>query len=222
MTDASWRSPPAAFMPSWPGPRADERRPNGGRSRARCGVRREAARPACRRRGRTLVRRDPGSTRHPPLAPSPPPQDTPDDPRVQLWRSAFRPGLCHFRMDPGFIQVKDIRDPVAAARLTIDDGPLIEVFLRRLRPARPVDAAPSARHWTSFFQNACCCVSETSLRLPRTACGAGPFRPASYDGPCPGTAEPFEWQRHKAPGRPAVMTEDTEEMRGPQSSTKAT
>lgn len=79
-----------------------------------------------------------------PLHHLPPPRDTPD-PRAELWRSAFRPGLCYYRMGPGFIQVKDIREPAEAARLTIDRGSLIEAFLRCLRPVRLTEAGRAER-----------------------------------------------------------------------------
>jgi hypothetical protein len=59
-----------------------------------------------------------------------------DDARASRWRAAFRPGLCYYRMGPGFIQVKDVRDATAAARFTLDDAGQIELFLRCLRPVR--------------------------------------------------------------------------------------
>lgn len=52
------------------------------------------------------------------------------DPRLEPWRAAFRLGLCYYRHGPGFIQVKDVREPRAAARITIDQAPLIDAFLR--------------------------------------------------------------------------------------------
>jgi hypothetical protein len=53
---------------------------------------------------------------------------------VDEWRSRFRPGLCYFRKGPGFIQIKDVRDPAASASLILDDRPLIDAFTRCLCP----------------------------------------------------------------------------------------
>jgi hypothetical protein len=63
----------------------------------------------------------------PPPAPAGP---QPGDPGLGRWRQAFRPGLCYYRMGPGFVQVKDVREPSSAAWITLDQPPLIEVFLR--------------------------------------------------------------------------------------------
>ena len=56
------------------------------------------------------------------------------DPRLIAWAAAFRPALCYYRVGPGFIQVKDIRDPAASARLTLDYAAHRQLFLRCLRP----------------------------------------------------------------------------------------
>ncbi|MEO3792995.1 DUF5825 family protein [Nonomuraea sp. B10E15] len=55
---------------------------------------------------------------------------------LDVWRSRFRIGLCYYRRGPGFLQVKDMRDPAAAARMIIDDGALGSAFTRCLRPRR--------------------------------------------------------------------------------------
>lgn len=53
-----------------------------------------------------------------------------DDSGLRLWRAAFRPGLCYYRMGPGFVQIKDVRDSASAAWITLDQALLIEGFLR--------------------------------------------------------------------------------------------
>lgn len=79
-----------------------------------------------------------------PLHHLPPPRDSPD-PRVKLWRSVFRPGLCYYRMGPGFVQVKDIREPAAAARLSIGQESLIQAFLCCLHPVRLTEVSRTER-----------------------------------------------------------------------------
>lgn len=70
----------------------------------------------------------------------PPPESGGDE--HARWRSAFRRGLCYFRRGPGFVQVKDVRDPTSSAGFVLDVPEVIEVFLRCLRPtpATGVDA----------------------------------------------------------------------------------
>jgi hypothetical protein len=58
------------------------------------------------------------------------------DPRYTAWHAAYRPGLCYYRHGPGFLEVKDIRDPQAGARFTLDDPTLTGTFLRCLDPVR--------------------------------------------------------------------------------------
>jgi hypothetical protein len=77
---------------------------------------------------------------HLPPPPVPPSREPGlDDPRLELWRTAFRPGLCYYRLGPGFIQVKDIRAPESAARIIISQKPLIDAFLRCERPVLLAD-----------------------------------------------------------------------------------
>ena len=61
-----------------------------------------------------------------------------DDPRLGLWRAAFRPALYYYRLGPGFIQVKDVREPGSAAWITIDQAPLIDALLRCSEQPVPV------------------------------------------------------------------------------------
>jgi Family of unknown function (DUF5825) len=67
------------------------------------------------------------------------------DPRLTAWTAAFRPALCYYRVGPGFIHVKDIRDPAASARLTLDYPAHRQLFLRCLRPTL-VDDLTDAEH----------------------------------------------------------------------------
>jgi hypothetical protein len=55
------------------------------------------------------------------------------------WRSVFRPGLCYYRRGPGFVQVKDVRDPEEAGSFTIDEPHVLRAFLRCLRPTALTD-----------------------------------------------------------------------------------
>jgi hypothetical protein len=73
----------------------------------------------------------------------PPPQD--DDDAIGVWRSRFRLGLCYYRRGPGFIQIKDVRDPSASAAFVLDDPLLIRVFTRCLVPTRMPEVAPDER-----------------------------------------------------------------------------
>ncbi|WP_220447522.1 DUF5825 family protein [Nonomuraea diastatica] len=50
-----------------------------------------------------------------------------------------------YRRGPGFLQVKDMRDPAAAARMIIDDGALGSAFTHCLRPRRLPDLGAAER-----------------------------------------------------------------------------
>jgi hypothetical protein len=63
----------------------------------------------------------------------PPPRET-GDPRVDAWRAAFRPGLCYYRNGPGFLEVRDLRRPGDAVRMTITDERLTKAFRRCAEP----------------------------------------------------------------------------------------
>ncbi|MBC6462654.1 DUF5825 family protein [Actinomadura sp. HBU206391] len=52
----------------------------------------------------------------------------------QEWRDTFALGLFYFRRGPGFIQIKDVRDPAASASFVLDEGPLTRTFTRCLVP----------------------------------------------------------------------------------------
>jgi hypothetical protein len=60
------------------------------------------------------------------------------------WRSAFRRGLCYYRRGPGFVQVKDVREPGRSATFLLDVPEVIEVFLRCLRPTSMTEVDPDA------------------------------------------------------------------------------
>ncbi|MEV0326829.1 DUF5825 family protein [Micromonospora echinospora] len=51
-------------------------------------------------------------------------------------KSTFRLGLCYYRQGPGFLGVRDVRDPAESAVYVLDEPPLREAFLRCLTPQR--------------------------------------------------------------------------------------
>jgi hypothetical protein len=65
--------------------------------------------------------------------------------QVRRWRSAYRPGLCYYRLGPDFIQVKDLRQAETAARLLLDEPPLVNAFTRCLQPSELDDLEPVER-----------------------------------------------------------------------------
>jgi Family of unknown function (DUF5825) len=69
-----------------------------------------------------------------------PPPAGPPAPALDRWRRAYRYGSCHFRLGPGFVQVKDARDPAGLPVVLVADHPdLIATFLRCQDPT-PLDA----------------------------------------------------------------------------------
>ena len=73
----------------------------------------------------------------------PPPEGTDDG--LESWRSRFRLGLCYYRKGPGFLHIKDIRDPNGGASFVIDDPLLISMFLRCLPPTHLAKTQPDER-----------------------------------------------------------------------------
>jgi hypothetical protein len=83
---------------------------------------------------------DPGPLHH-----LPPPAGPPG-PALDRWRRAHRYGSCHFRRGPGFVQVKDCRDPAAAPVVLVADHPdLVAAFLRCLDPTPVADLGQVGR-----------------------------------------------------------------------------
>jgi hypothetical protein len=74
-----------------------------------------------------------------------PPPDVLDGPAERLleWHGSYRHGSFHYRAGPGFIRVKDARDPVRAMRYLIAEAGTLAVFTRCLRPA-PLAGLPAA------------------------------------------------------------------------------
>jgi hypothetical protein len=70
------------------------------------------------------------------LPPPVPDQGQQASPEVAGWRLAFRPALCYYRRGPGFISVRDLREPGGEARIVIDQAPLLAAFLRCEEPVR--------------------------------------------------------------------------------------
>ncbi|TDD87139.1 DUF5825 family protein [Actinomadura rubrisoli] len=61
------------------------------------------------------------------------------------WRSRFRLGLCYYRRGPGFIQIKDVRDPGDSATFLLDEPVLVQTFTRCLAPRSLAGAEPAER-----------------------------------------------------------------------------
>jgi hypothetical protein len=71
-----------------------------------------------------------------------PPASSPDDAaslEMMSWQTTHRPGLCYYRLGPGFVFVKDIRAPDAAARFRLEGDDKVRAF-RALEAVVEVDA----------------------------------------------------------------------------------
>ncbi|GAA3954730.1 hypothetical protein GCM10023085_41500 [Actinomadura viridis] len=55
------------------------------------------------------------------------------------WARSYAFGSLYYRMGPGFVQVKDVRDPACPVRSVLTDPAVIEVFTTCLTPARASD-----------------------------------------------------------------------------------
>ena len=78
----------------------------------------------------------------------PPPAPAPEARGVDAvwrWRAAHRPAMCYYRVGPGFIQVKDVRQAETAARFVLEDPSQIGAFTRCLEPCRLTNLAPGER-----------------------------------------------------------------------------
>ncbi|MGH3190395.1 MAG: DUF5825 family protein [Streptosporangiaceae bacterium] len=71
-----------------------------------------------------------------PLHHLPPPAPPAAGVRVEQWRAAYRPGLCYYRVGPGFILVRDAREPGRGSRIRVDQQPLISALLLCEQPVR--------------------------------------------------------------------------------------
>ena len=69
--------------------------------------------------------------------------EEPDE--VPRWRAAYRPGMCYYRLGPGFVQVKDVRQAESAARFMLDEPRLVSAFTGCLRPCKVDDFEPMWR-----------------------------------------------------------------------------
>jgi hypothetical protein len=77
------------------------------------------------------------------LPPPMPPENVDWTDAVHRWQAAFRPAMCYYRLGPGFVQIKDVRQAETAARFLLDEPPLVAAFTRCLRPARITDLSPA-------------------------------------------------------------------------------
>lgn len=65
---------------------------------------------------------------------------------VDAWARSHDFGSCYYRMGPGFVQVKDVRNPACPTQTVLEDPTLIDVFIRCLTPTRVRDLeAPALR-----------------------------------------------------------------------------
>lgn len=62
------------------------------------------------------------------------------------WWAAHRPAMCYYRVGPGFIQIKDVRQATSAARFVLDEPELVDAFTVCLRPRRLDALAERQRH----------------------------------------------------------------------------
>ncbi|MFC4587619.1 DUF5825 family protein [Sphaerisporangium corydalis] len=67
------------------------------------------------------------------------------DPALVRWRASYRPGVCFYRVGPGFIQVKDLRGPGGPSRYTLTQDPYLSLFTRCLTPTLLTDLTEDAR-----------------------------------------------------------------------------
>lgn len=87
---------------------------------------------------------DPALLRHlPPPAPSD--ADGHRSAAVRDWRAAYRPGRCYYRHGPGFVQIKDVREPGRFEIVNLTDPHAAETFLRCLRPVSVTELDGPAR-----------------------------------------------------------------------------
>jgi uncharacterized protein DUF5825 len=62
------------------------------------------------------------------LPPPAPPPGEEDPPEVAGWREHHRPGLCHYRIGPSFVLVKDVRNADASARFRLEGDEVVSAF----------------------------------------------------------------------------------------------
>ncbi|MER5745800.1 DUF5825 family protein [Streptomyces sp. NPDC002225] len=75
----------------------------------------------------------------------------PDGTAVNDWRTAHEYGRFYHRQGPGFVQIKDRRDPDAAVRFTIDHPDLVSTFESCLQPTALDDLSGTAREAVSVL-----------------------------------------------------------------------
>ncbi|MFC5751499.1 DUF5825 family protein [Actinomadura rugatobispora] len=54
----------------------------------------------------------------------------------EAWARSHDFGSCYYRMGPGFLQVKDVRNPSSPTQTVLDDPELIDAFTTCLTPTR--------------------------------------------------------------------------------------
>ncbi|MEW2356288.1 DUF5825 family protein [Spirillospora sp. NPDC029432] len=65
---------------------------------------------------------------------------------MEAWARAYAFGSLHYRMGPGFLQVKDVRDAASPVQTVLEDPALIDAFTACLTPAAVRDVeAPALR-----------------------------------------------------------------------------
>ncbi|MFB4316632.1 DUF5825 family protein [Actinomadura sp. 21ATH] len=72
--------------------------------------------------------------------------DTDAKEAMEAWARAYAFGSLHYRMGPGFLQVKDVRDAASPVQTVLEDPALIDAFTACLTPAAVRDVeAPALR-----------------------------------------------------------------------------
>jgi hypothetical protein len=69
------------------------------------------------------------------------------------WRRRYSYASCYYRQGPGFILVKDRRDPSRAARFVLDEADMIALFTRCLAPTSVRDMSARERDLVQDLQD---------------------------------------------------------------------
>ncbi|MFD5436549.1 DUF5825 family protein [Kitasatospora sp. NPDC127067] len=73
------------------------------------------------------------------------------EPALAEWRSTYAYGRFYYRQGPGFLQVRDRRDPDASARFALDHPDLVATFRACLTPTALDDLSSTGREAVSVL-----------------------------------------------------------------------
>ena len=93
------------------------------------------------------------------------------------WRQAYRYGSCFYRLGPGFIEVKDGRDPDVTVRTLLDDPASVGAFTTCLAPAVIGELQPAQREAVRRLVNRGLVLETAGLALTL------PFRMSKWPVP---------------------------------------